>query len=383
MIRPKSIMVVAGETSGDIHAARVIETLLKKNKKVKIFGMGGPLMAKAGMEVRHDLTQQALIGFWEVLKHYPAIRRRFKECENWLQEEKPDLLFLVDFPGFNLRLAESAHRLGVPVCYYVAPKVWAWNEKRLGTMKKVIAKLLVIFPFEKGFFHKKGMPSVYVGNPLVEEMDLKPVNRDAVLKKNGIEISRFPLICAMPGSRKGEIEKMWPLFLKASRIIRKSYPDAAFIVPKPQGLEYDDYAGLSPEDSAFFAEAPAFDLRKICDAAWVKSGTGTLETALLKTPMVVVYKVAAVTGFLAKRFLKIKNVSLVNLLAGETVVRELLQEKAETGHLVKETLSLLENKAVRGKQIKAFEKIKKSISTPPKASENAAKEILKLLAAKK
>jgi lipid-A-disaccharide synthase len=223
------------------------------------------------------------------------------------------------------------------------------------------------------------MLSVYVGNPLMEEMDLKPVNRGAVLKKNGIGLSCFPLICAMPGSRKGEIEKIWPLFLKASRIIRESYPDAAFIVPKPQGLEYDDYVGLSPEDSVFFVEAPAFDLRKICDAAWVKSGTGTLETALLKTPMVVVYKVAAVTGFLAKRFLKIKNVSLVNLLAGETVVRELLQEKAETGHLVKETLSLLENKAVRGKQIKAFEKIKKSISNPPKASQTVAKEMMKLL----
>lgn len=383
MTRPKSIMVVAGETSGDIHAARVIQALRSKNKKMRIFGMGGPLMAKAGMDVREDLTRQALIGFWEVLRHYPAIRRRFLECEKWLRDEKPDLLLLVDFPGFNLRLAESAFRLGVPVGYYVAPKVWAWNEKRVGTMKKVIQKLLVIFPFEKEFFRKKGIEAVYVGNPLMEEMSLKPVNRGAVLKKNGIEPSRFPLVCAMPGSRKGEIEKMWPLYLEASRLIRKSYPDAAFIVPKPQGLAYEDYAGLAPEDSFFFVEAPAFDLRKICDAAWVKSGTGTLETALLKTPMVVVYKVAAVTGFLAKRFLRIKNVSLVNLLAGDRVVRELLQEKAEAGHLVKETLSLLENKAVRGKQTRAFEKIKKSISKPPKASQNVAIEIIKLLGERK
>jgi len=381
MIRPKSMMVVAGETSGDMHAARVIQTLRSRDKKIRIFGMGGPLMAQAGMEVRHDLTKQALIGFWEVLKHYPAIRRRFKECEKWLKNEKPDLLFLVDFPGFNLRLAESAYRLGVPVCYYVAPKVWAWNEKRVGTMKKVIRKLLVIFPFEKEFFRKKGVPAVYVGNPLIEEMDLKAVNRNAVLKKNGIQASHFPLICAMPGSRKGEILRIWPLYLEASRVIRRSYPDAAFIVPKPQGLDYRDYAGITPEDSFFFVEAPAYDLRKICDTAWVKSGTSTLETALLKTPMVVVYKVAAVTGFLAKRFLKIQNVSLVNILAGETVVKELLQEKAEAGRLVKETMSLLENKTVRGHQLKAFEKIKKGVSNPSKASRKVADEIMELLAA--
>jgi len=287
----------------------------------------------------------------------------------------------VDFPGFNLRLAESAYRLGVPVCYYVAPKVWAWNEKRVGTMKKVIRKLLVIFPFEKEFFRKKGVPAVYVGNPLIEEMDLKAVNRNAVLKKNGIQASHFPLICAMPGSRKGEILRIWPLYLEASRVIRRSYPDAAFIVPKPQGLDYRDYAGITPEDSFFFVEAPAYDLRKICDTAWVKSGTSTLETALLKTPMVVVYKVAAVTGFLAKRFLKIQNVSLVNILAGETVVKELLQEKAEAGRLVKETMSLLENKTVRGHQLKAFEKIKKGVSNPSKASRKVADEIMELLAA--
>ncbi len=381
-MRHKTIMCVAGETSGDMHAARVIEALRFKNKKLIIFGMGGPLMKKAGMDVRHDLTRHALIGFWEVLKHYPAIKGLFKECEGWLWKEKPELLVLVDFPGFNLRLAESAHRLGVPVCYYIAPKVWAWNEKRVGTMKKVIQKLLVIFPFEKTFFRNKGIKAVYVGNPLIEEMDLRAVNREAVLRKNGISASAFPLISAMPGSRRGEIEKIFPLYLEASRILRKTFPDAAFVIPKPQGLEFNNYKGLTPGDSFFFVEAPAYDLRKVCDAAWVKSGTSTLETALLKVPMVVVYKVAALTGFLAKRFIKIQNVSLVNLLADRTVVKELLQEKADLKNLLEETLALLENKTVRMNQIKAFEKIRKNISKPPHASVNVAKEILALLNSK-
>jgi lipid-A-disaccharide synthase len=161
--------------------------------------------------------------------------------------------------------------------------------------------------------------------------------------------------------------------------LRKTYPDATFILPKPHGLHYADYKGLTAQDPFFFLEAPAYDLRQGCDLAWVKSGTSTLETALLGTPMVVVYKVAALTGFLAKRLLKIKNVSLVNLLSGATIVPELLQENATAEKLVKESLVLLEERRAREKQIRAFAKIKQGISKPPKASQNAAKEILKLL----
>lgn len=374
-----SIMMVAGETSGDMHAAKVIEALLRRNKNLRIFGLGGPRMVKAGMEVREDLTRQALIGFWAVLKHFPMIRRRFEDCERWLKEEKPDLLFLVDYPGFNLRLAKKAHQLGVPVCYYIAPKVWAWNQGRVKAMKKILRKLLVIFPFETGFFRKHGIQAVYVGNPLIEEMDLKPVNRKEVLGQYGIKFSKFPVVCAMPGSRKGEIEKIWPFFLKTSRLLRKSCPDAVFVVPKSQGLEQEDFTGLTHDDPFFFVEGPAYDLRKACDVAWVKSGTGTLETALLKTPMVVVYKAEAVEGFLVKRLLKVKYLSLVNLLEDRLVATELYQAKAKPRYLVEETNRLLDQKDFRERQIRAFEKIKKNIARPPKASQNVAREILKLL----
>jgi len=373
------MMVVAGEPSGDLHAARVVHAIRAKRKDLKIFGMGGPRMAAAGMEVREDLTRQALIGVWEVLKHYPVIRRRFRQCEHWLRQEKPDLLLLVDFPGFNLRLAEKAHSLGVKVCYYIAPKTWAWNEKRIHVLRKVLDGLLVIFPFEKDYFSRKGLKPRYVGNPLMEEMDLKPAPREATLSKHGLSASHFPLVCAMPGSRKDEIKRIWPVYLKASRLTRKACPDAAFIVPQPVGVHHTDYPGLRPDDSFYFVEAPALDLRKICDVAWVKSGTSTLETALLKTPMVVVYKVAALTGFLARRLLRIKNVSLVNILAGHEVVTELLQEKATPKRLEAETLRLLDQKEVRTVQLRAFERIKKGISKPPHASRNAAREILKLL----
>jgi lipid-A-disaccharide synthase len=374
-------MAVAGEVSGDMHAAQVIRALKTKNKNLQVFGLGGPLMARAGMEVREDLTRQALIGFWEVVKHYPRIKQRFDQCLAWMRDEKPDLLFLVDYPGFNLRLARKAKAMGIPICQYVAPQVWAWHESRVEQIRKTIDKLLVILPFEKEYFKNKGIDAVYVGHPLLEEMDLKTRSRSSVLKKHGISPSLFPLIAALPGSRKGEIAKIWPLFLETSRLLRKQYPDAAFIIPKPSGLAYEDYVGLGPDDSFFFVEAPAYDLRKVCDLAWVKSGTGTLETALLQTPLVVVYKVAALTGFLAKRLLKIKNVSLVNLLAGETLVPELLQDRAQPAALLAETLPLLENQNKRKAQAKGFDQIKKLIGKPASASKVAAAEIFEMLEA--
>lgn len=289
---------------------------------------------------------------------------------------------LIDYPGFNLRLAQKAHALGVPVCYYVAPQVWAWHKSRITLIRQVVRKLLVILPFEEDFFLKEKVPAIYVGNPLVEEMEFKKLSRLKAMKKYGIEGEKFPMICVMPGSRKGEVEKIWPLCVEASRLLRQKYPDAGFIVPRPASLTLDDYAGLGPEDSFLFIEAPAYDLRSICDLAWVKSGTSTLETALLKTPMTVVYKVSSLSAFLAKRFLKIPFVSLVNILAKKGLVAELLQEKATPEALLRETLNIMENPKVRRTQVGGFEAIRKTLMRSSKASKNAAGEILKLLESK-
>jgi len=380
-LKAHSIMMVAGEVSGDMHAAGVIRALRAKNPKLKIFGMGGPQMAKAGMDSREDLTKQALIGFWEVLKHFPMIKRRFDQCVGWLREEKPDLLVLVDYPGFNLRLARKAHQLGVPVVYYIAPKVWVWNESRVELMRKVIRKLLVIFPFEENYFKQRGLDALYVGNPSGEAMEFKPLARSKALFKLGRLSSAFPLVCAMPGSRKGELKRIWPVFLEGARLFLKTYPRAVFLVPKAPGVNPEDYPGLQKEDPFVFVQGPAYDLRQACDLAWVKSGTGTLETALLGTPMVVAYKVAALSAFLAKRFIKIENYSLVNLLAGKRVVPELLQDQANPSNLVAESRDLLENRKARESQLKAFAALGARMGSG-RASQKAALEILGLLAKK-
>ncbi|HET9870734.1 MAG TPA: lipid-A-disaccharide synthase, partial [bacterium] len=380
MARPgKRIMVVAGDPSGDLHAARVAAALRRQDPSARLFGMGGPALAAAGADIRDDLTRPAVMGFVEVVKHLPLLKRRFALCEKWLAEEKPDLLWLVDYPGFNLRLAKKAHALGVPVCYYIAPQVWAWHRERLALMKKVIGKLLVILPFEREFFRKEGMKAVYVGNPLLEEVPARGPSRLKALKKAGLSPAAFPLISAMPGSRKAEVERIWPLYLAAARRLRSSYPDIAFLVPKPKSLAPEDYPGLLPDDPFYFLETPAFDARRACDLAWVKSGTSTLETALLGTPQVLVYKVAALTGWLAKRLLKIRYVGLVNLLAPKPQVPELLQERATPEALVEETERILGQPKAREAQLKSFAAVKKGLATPRPSSSVTAREILKFL----
>ncbi len=373
------IMLVAGDPSGDGHASRVVAALRRRAPGLRVFGMGGALLAAAGMEVREDLTKEALVGFWEVAKHLPAVLRRFAQCERWLDRERPDLLVLVDYPGFNLRLAEKAARRGIPVCYYIAPQVWAWHKERLVAMKRDLKKLLVIFPFEKMFFHEEGLEAVYVGNPLAETVPYPRVDPKKSRKALGVPKDASPLVAVLPGSRKSEIKRIWPVLLPSIRRLVENYPRAFFVMLKPNGLSVLDYPGLRNTDPVVFAEAPAWEARSACDLAWVKSGTSTVETALLRTPMVVFYKVAPLSAFLAKRLLSVKNVGMVNLLDRHPSVPELLQERFTPERLVVETTRLLESGQARKAQAAQFARIRRALSTPAQPSEVAAKEILKLL----
>jgi len=261
--------------------------------------MGGTQMAAAGMDVREDLTRQALIGFWEVLRHISGGQE-----EAWAVRE---MGFATKGPTFWFWwiIRDSIS------CWLKRPKEWEYRfattflqslglgGKTHPDHEKGHPEIVGDPPFEKEYFRKRGVEAIYVGNPLIEEMDLGPVKKIPALKKSGIPISHFPLICAMPGSRKGEINKIWPIYIRTSRLLRRKYPDIALVVPKPAGIDFTDYKGTTAGDHIYFVDAPAIGLRKVCDMAWVKSGTGTLETALLGTPQVVVYKVAALSGFIA------------------------------------------------------------------------------------
>jgi lipid-A-disaccharide synthase len=246
-------------------------------------------------------------------------------------------------------------------------------------MRRDLKKLLVIFPFENKFFTEEGLDAVYVGNPLVETVLSRRAEPKKARRTLGIPQNAFPLVAVLPGSRKSEVKRMWPVLLSTARRLVSKYPRAEFVVPKPNGLSALDYPGLQPSDPVVFAEAPAWDARAACDLAWVKSGTSTVETSLLGTPMVVVYKVAPLSAFLAKRLLKVKNVGMVNLLDEHPCVPELLQEGFTPERLVEESARLLESAKFRNAQTAQFARIRRSLSRPAHPSEAAAAQILKLL----
>lgn len=372
-------MVVAGDPSGDRLAARMVIELKRLSPRVKVFGLGGPELAATGMDVRLDLTREALTGFTEVLRHLPRLWRIFREASGWLSTEKPDAVVLVDYPGFNLRFAGEARRAGCRVAYYVAPQVWAWHEKRLEILRRCVDRLLVIFPFEECYFREKGLSATYVGYPPLETLPRRRLSRSKVCRLFQIPFLASPLIAVLPGSRPNEVRRVWPVFRDAARKLRMPYPNAGFVVVRPPHLSPAEYAGVTALDPFTFVEGPAYEVRAACDLAWVKSGTATVETALLGTPQILAYRVSGISAFLARRLLRLSAVGMVNLLAGRRVVPELLQEEASPRRLMEETLSLWESKVRQREQIAAFRKVRASLSHPRRPSARAAWEVLSLL----
>jgi len=367
--KTKSLFVVAGEVSGDLLAARVVRVLKGRMPRLKVFGFGGSALAAAGADVREDLTKQGIIGFVEVVKHLPDILRRFSLCDRWLREERPDAVLLVDYPGFNLRVAEKARRLGIPVGYYVAPQLWAWHASRIHRMKRDVTKLMVLYPFEERWFKERGLDAVYVGHPLAAR----------VPRGHPAPMGRSPRICVMPGSRKSELARLWPVMLEASRLLRKTYPEARFVVPRPPTLPAEAFPGLTPEDPFRFMPSDDYRARGACHFAWVKSGTGTLETALLGTPMVLVYKLAPLSYRIARAVATVKHVGLVNILSENPVVPELLQHEAAPERLAGETLAILASKERLGEQARQFAGIRSRLSRPKDPAGAAAKVVNEVL----
>jgi lipid-A-disaccharide synthase len=366
---PNTLFVAAGEASGDLLAAAVVRRLKRRNPGLRVFGLGGPALSAAGADVREDLTKQALIGFTEVVKHLPQVLARLSQCDRWLEAERPDAVLLVDYPGFNLRVAAKARRLGIPVCYYVAPQLWAWHESRIHALRRDVSRLMVLYPFEEGWFRDRGMDARYVGHPLASRV---PRGRPAPMGK-------APLVCVMPGSRRGELERIWPVMLGAARLLLREYPKARFAVPRPPSVPADAFPGLSPGDPFRFVAPDDYRARGACHFAWVKSGTSTLETALLGTPMALVYRVSPLSFALAKALVKVRHVGLVNLLSERPVVTELLQGDANPVRLAAETLSVLRSKERLREQADCFTALRRRLSKPRDAVGAAARVVGELL----
>ena len=314
------LFFIAGEASGDLHASNLAAALLRANPELKLMGWGGELMEQEGVEIRKHYRDLAFMGFWEVVKNLKTIFKNIELCKQQISEEKPSALVLIDYPGFNLRIAKWAKEMGIPVYYYIAPQIWAWKENRVHQIKKNVTELFAVLPFEKEFYSKKGMDVHFVGHPLLDEVK-KRKRLESNSFRNQFHLDDRPIVALLPGSRKQEVKRMLEVMLK----LELKYPNYQFIIAGAPSLRPEFYQSLIGEQQTKLVFGVTYDLFEAAEAAMVTSGTATLEAALLNCPEVVCYKANPISYFIAKQLVKIKFISLVNLLLDREAVRELIQ----------------------------------------------------------
>ena len=327
----KRYYFIVGEASGDLHAANLIKELSALDNDATFQGFGGERMQKEGLELTKHYQEMAYMGFWEVLINLSAIRKNFKQAKKELLEYKPEVLVLVDYPGFNMRMATFAKKHNIKVVYYITPQVWAWKESRVKKLKRDVDLLLPILPFERSFFAKHGIDVNYVGHPLLDAF------KD--LDSRNIE-SEKPIIAILPGSRKQEIATSLPIMME----VAKSFENYQFIIAGAPSISRDFYRHITKDSYVPVLSNQTHALLKECKAAIVTSGTATLEAAILKVPQVVCYKTSSISYFLAKLVVKVKYIALVNLICDKEVVKELIQDDFNTDNLLNELNRILNKK---------------------------------------
>ncbi len=344
----KRIMIVAGEASGDLHGADLARELLALDSSLLLSGIGGAGMAAAGVNLLYDISRLAVMGFIEVISRLKDVRSAMKTLENQFKSNRPDLLILIDYPGFNLELARRAKKYNIPILYYISPKIWAWREGRITRIKKYVDRMAVILPFEKSFYQGHGLEVDFVGNPLLDQVHTTLTSSE-FKTKNEIDHDAT-VIGIMPGSRKQEIAKLLPVFMEAALLLNKKIEKCVFLLPLAATLTEDDlneYFGNDDRLDIRIIKDNHYETMAVCDAAMAASGTLTMELAILQVPMVVCYRVSTLSYLLAKSFIKVEFASLVNLVAGKEVVPELLQQKATPENIYREILPLLLNRETR------------------------------------
>ena len=363
--------IIAGEASGDLHGSNLIKELKKLDSSAIIRCWGGDKMQSEGGELVKHYRELAFMGFWEVIKNIFTILRNIKFCKQDIEKHNPDVLILIDYPGFNLRIAKWAKQNGYKVIYYISPQVWAWKENRVKMMKQCIDKMIVILPFEKDYFKNKWNWEVeYVGHPLVEVVEEFRVQSS----ESGVNDSR--LVALLPGSRKQEILKKLPVMLETS----KSFPDHQFVVAKAPGVDENFYDELlNPYKNVSSVSGQTYDLLMQAKAALVTSGTATLETALFDVPEVVCYKGSFLSYQIGRRLVKVKYISLVNLIMDKLVVKELIQHDLTTENLTNELSLLLKDEVKIAEVKKDYTSLKKILSEEGSASVKAATSIINFL----
>ncbi len=399
------VFVIAGEASGDLHGSNLIRALKSRLPQARFVGIGGPKMEEAGLELLFPSSDLAVVGVVEVIGHIRPILKAFGRTTAWLRKERPDLLILIDYPEFNLQVARRAKKLGIPIFYYISPQVWAWRQGRVKKLRRLVDRMAVILPFEEAFFRSRGMEVSFVGHPLLDVVKAE-VSKTEFCRKAGLNPER-PIVGLVPGSRKSEISRLFPVMAGAAERIFQDRQDVQFVVPLAPSLDPGILESFNCPITISFATDPhrqlqtdkslnhqitkspnhpiirvvkeqTYDAIAASDLILAASGTVTLEAAILGTPMVVTYKVSPVTCFLGKCLIKVPFASLVNLVAGRRVVTEIIQRDVTPERLSQEALSLLRDDAGRENMIKDLKEVKNALGGSG-AAERAADLAMELI----
>ncbi|MBA2652661.1 MAG: lipid-A-disaccharide synthase [Tatlockia sp.] len=358
----KRIVIVAGEESGDIHAAAFVRQLIRDNKNFEFSGIGGRHMKEAGVHLLSDLAIYGVTGVTAVIRNFGVIRKAFHTITAHLKKTKPDLLVLVDYPGFNLRLAKVAKQLGIRVLYYISPQIWAWKAKRIETIRACVDRMAVILPFEKAIYEKEKVPVSFVGHPLVEKIN----HCDDILsnrQKLDLPVDKT-LVAMLPGSRINEIEQHMPVLLAAAEKLNQQIENLHFVIPIAGNLEPSKIKNFFTKSKVniSFISGKATEVVACSDCAVVASGTASLECALLERPMCIIYKVSVLSYVVIMKFIKVRYLGLCNLLQNKMVVPELLQYDCNPVELTRALTELLTNQEVINRMQKQLKDIKHLLS---------------------
>ncbi|MCH9643340.1 MAG: lipid-A-disaccharide synthase [Gammaproteobacteria bacterium] len=354
------VFICAGEVSGDILGANLAKTLLQTNSHITISGMGGQHMQSAGVKLIADADEVSVVGIVEIFKQLSNILKIKKRITQFLQQEKPQLLILIDFSGFNLRLAKQAKKLGIRIMYYVSPQVWAWRAGRIKTIKKYVDHMAVLYAFEEKLYQKHNIPVTFVGHPIVAAA--KPtLSKQEVYQKFNLDPNK-PIIGLFAGSRRQEIQRMLPTIQQSSELIKKQIPNAQFVLPLATNLSATEIAPQISADIQIIKNHN-YDLLQVMDAAVAVSGTITLEIALFKVPLVIFYKGARLSYWIVKALAKVTQIGLCNIIAEKSIAKEFIQSQATPENIANEAIRLLQDKTYRQHKIEQLNLMKQNFIT--------------------
>jgi lipid-A-disaccharide synthase len=376
-------MIIAGEVSGDLHGSALITELKNFDSKLRFFGIGGDKMKSAGMEIVYHLNKMAFLGFAEIIKHLPFIKKVQKNLIELLKEKNISNVILIDYPGFNLNFASKLKKLKLPggkeikIIYYISPQLWAWGAGRLKKIRKLVSKMLVLFPFEKEFYREHNIDVEFVGHPLVERIKNYTFSeRKDFFRKFDLDESK-EILLILPGSREHEIENIFPESIKASTKIAQEFR-LQIVIAAPSNIDEQKFYNLTGLKQFRVIKSHTYDLMKYSKIGIIKSGTSTLEAGLFELPMIIVYKTSYLTYLIGKNLIKVKNIGMVNIILEEETVPELIQNQMTPENIYLEIKKILSDEKIYSGIKEKLKKIKKKLGEEG-ASKKAARSIYSLL----